>query len=78
MIGYGTLPDKGECEQSSSTTRQAIDLNFTSVVSLLTALVPQLERMGRGVRVIDVKPGRVDTPMTAHVERLGARGRTHV
>jgi short-subunit dehydrogenase len=106
LVAHGLLPDQSACEGSVDETLRAIDVNYTSVVALLTLAVPHLERTkgtiavlssvagdrGRrsnyvygsakaglsaflsglrarlveaGVAVVTVKPGFVDTPMTA-------------
>jgi decaprenylphospho-beta-D-erythro-pentofuranosid-2-ulose 2-reductase len=107
LVAYGSLPDQKVCEQSFELTRQALRVNFVSVVSLLTLIANEFESRrggtiavissvagdrGRqsnyiygtakgalsiflqglrnrlhpaGVNVITLKPGFVDTPMTA-------------
>jgi decaprenylphospho-beta-D-erythro-pentofuranosid-2-ulose 2-reductase len=111
LIAYGVLPDQKECEKDEGKAADAIEANFTSVVSWLTLLANRLEREGRGtlavissvagdrgrasnyvygaskggltiflqglrarlhrsgVKVLTVKPGFVDTPMTAHMKK---------
>ncbi len=111
LIAYGTLPDQRALETSFKATHEALQVNFTSVVSLLTLLANRLEAQrsgtlavissvagdrGRasnyvygaakgalslfmqglrnrlhsaGVHVLTIKPGFVDTPMTAGVKK---------
>ena len=111
LIAYGTLPDQRALEGSFEATRAALQVNFSSVVSLLTLLANRLETQrsgtlavissvagdrGRasnyiygtakgalslfmqglrnrlhdaGVHVLTIKPGFVDTPMTAEVKK---------
>ncbi len=111
LVAHGTLPDQAACEASFDVARTALDVNLTSVVSLLTATANLLERQGHGVvavlssvagdrgrksnyiygaakgainvvlqglrnrlhgsgvRVVTIKLGRVDTPMTASFEK---------
>jgi len=113
LVAHGVLPDQSACEQSAQETLHSIDVNFLSVVSLLTPLANYFaERKsgtiavissvagdrGRqsnyvygaaksgldtflqglrnrlfksGVQVLTIKPGFVDTPMTAHIEGRG-------
>ncbi len=113
LIAHGTLPDQPACEQDAALALQAIDVNFTSVVSLCTELANYLAARGAGtlavissvagdrgrqsnyiygaakgglsvflqglrnrlyhsgVHVLTIKPGFVDTPMTAHIEDRG-------
>jgi decaprenylphospho-beta-D-erythro-pentofuranosid-2-ulose 2-reductase len=107
LIAYGILGDQKEAERDFAVARQILDVNFTSVVSLLTPLANHFEKLARGsiivissvagdrgrqsnylygsskaalsaylqglrnrlsrsnVQVLTVKPGFVDTPMTA-------------
>ena len=111
FIAYGTLPDQGGLEGSPKATREALQVNFTSVASLLTLLANRLQAQrsgtlavissvagdrGRasnyvygtakgavslflqglrnrlhnsGVHVLTIKPGLVDTPMTADLDK---------
>jgi len=113
LIAHGQLPDQQQCQQSVSDTMHALDVNFLSVVSLLTLLANQFEAQKRGtlavissvagdrgrqsnyvygsaksglgaflqglrnrlaksgVHVLTIKPGFVDTPMTAHIPERG-------
>lgn len=113
LVAYGWLPDQRACEASAAAAREAVDVNFASVVELLTPLANLLEEQGRGtiavissvagdrgrqsnyvygaakaglsaflqglrnrlfragVAVVTIKPGFVDTPMTAHFEGKG-------
>ena len=107
LIAHGTLPDQKACEESFESTRQALEINALSVMSLVTHLANHFERQKRGtiavissvagergrrsnyvygtakgavdvfmqdlrnrlarsgVHVLTIKPGFVDTPMTA-------------
>jgi decaprenylphospho-beta-D-erythro-pentofuranosid-2-ulose 2-reductase len=107
LIAHGTLPDQPLCEASFVPTREALEVNLMSVLSLLTHAANRFERQSQGtiavissvagdrgrrsnyvygtakgaltiflqglrhrlhkagVRVVTVKPGFVDTPMTA-------------
>jgi hypothetical protein len=49
LIAHGTLPDQKACETSFEQTRQALDDNFISVVSLLGHLANHMEAQGKGV-----------------------------
>lgn len=111
LVAYGTLPDQRRCETGVADTLAALDVNFTSVVALLTGLANRFEAQqsgtiavvtsvagdrGRqsnyvygaakgglaifleglrnrlyrsGVVVVTLKPGFVDTPMTAGLPR---------
>lgn len=111
LIAHGTLPDQHACEQSFDLTKNELEINCLSTLSLLTHLANYFERKksgtiavissvagirGRqsnyvygtakgavsiflqglrnrlhksGVRVIDFKPGFVDTPMTAQFRK---------
>jgi decaprenylphospho-beta-D-erythro-pentofuranosid-2-ulose 2-reductase len=114
IVAHGVLPDQAECQQSAADAAYAMDVNFLSVVGLLTPLANWLEVRKRGsiavitsvagdrgrqsnyvygaakagldaflqglrnrlykagVHVVTVKPGFVDTPMTAHIKDRGA------
>lgn len=111
LVAHGTLPDQRRCQASVADTLYAIDVNFRSVVALLTLVATRLEAQGRGtiavitsvagdrgrqsnyvygaakgglavflqglrnrlyrsgVVVVTLKPGFVDTPMTAGVRK---------
>lgn len=111
LVAHGTLPDQRRCQASVADTLDAIDVNFRSVVALLTLVATRLEAQGRGtiavitsvagdrgrqsnyvygaakgglavflqglrnrlyrsgVVVVTLKPGFVDTPMTAGVPK---------
>lgn len=111
LIAHGVYEDQLECERSAAKTLDIINVNFTSVVSLLTLLANYFEcqRSGiiavitsiagdrgrrthyiygtskgalniflqglrsrlykSGVSVVTIKPGYVDTPMTASLEK---------
>ena len=113
IVAHGILPDQPACEQDATAALESIDVNFLSVVSLLTPLANHMAEQGRGslvvvssvagdrgrqsnyiygaaksgldtylqglrnrlsksgVQVLTVKPGFVDTPMTAHIEDRG-------
>ena len=49
LIAHGTLPDQKACEKSVATTRQEIETNAPSVISLLTLLGNRFEYQGGGV-----------------------------
>ena len=49
LIAHGTLPDQEACEASVTTTRQEIETNALSVISLLTLLGNHFEHQGGGV-----------------------------
>lgn len=111
LIAHGTLSDQEACQQDVQLTLRELDINFVSVVALLTLLGNYFEEKrngvvavissvagdrGRrsnyvygtakagvttflsglrarlsdaGVKVITIKPGQVDTPMTAHLKK---------
>ncbi len=111
LIAYGTLDQQQACEQDFSKTKQALDTNFFSVVSLLTELANRFEQQHYGciavissvagdrgrqsnyiygaakggltiflqglrnrlhhahVCVLTIKPGFVDSPMTAQFKK---------
>ena len=113
LIAHGTLPDQKSCESSVATTRQEIETNALSMISLLTVFANHLERQQSGViavissvagdrgrqsnyvygaakgmvtlflqglrnrlftanvDVVTIKPGFVDTPMTADFDKSG-------
>lgn len=113
LIAHGTLPDQKACEASVSATRQEIETNAMSVVSLLTLLANHFENHGgeviavissvagdrgrqsnyvygcakgmvtiflqglrnrlyrKGIDVVTIKPGFVDTPMTDDLNKDG-------
>ena len=106
FVAYGTLPNQSECEVSIELTQSEINLNYLSVVSVLTGLSQVMVKQGagtiavissvagdrgrksnyingtvkgaltiylqglrnalsdKGVHVLTIKPGFVDTPMT--------------
>lgn len=49
LIAHGTLPDQKACETSVATTRQEIETNALSVISLLTLLGNDFEHQRSGV-----------------------------
>lgn len=111
LVAHGTLVDQEAAECDVATALEGIQVNFTSVVALLTLIAPRLQKAGRGtiavigsvagdrgrrknfvygaakggldvylsglrnslassgVRVVTIKPGFVDTPMTAHLPK---------
>jgi len=113
LVAHGVLPDQHECEESAAAALQSIDVNFLSVVALLTPLANRFAENKRGsiavissvagdrgrqsnyvygaaksgldtflagmrnrliksgVHVLTIKPGFVDTPMTAHIPERG-------
>jgi short-subunit dehydrogenase len=113
IVAHGVLPDQKSCEADASAALEMIDVNFLSVVSLLTPLANEFASKGRGslavissvagdrgrqsnyvygaaksgldaylqglrnrlfksgVQVLTIKPGFVDSPMTAHIEGRG-------
>jgi decaprenylphospho-beta-D-erythro-pentofuranosid-2-ulose 2-reductase len=113
LVAHGVLPDQASCQESVADTLVSIDINFLSVVSLLTPIANRLEESKRGtiavissvagdrgrqsnyiygaaksgldaflqglrnrlnkadVNVLTIKPGFVDTPMTAHIPERG-------
>ena len=113
LVAHGILPDQNSCQSSVAETMLSMDINFLSVVSLLTPIANLLEEKKRGtiavissvagdrgrqsnyvygaaksgldaflqglrnrlskagVHVLTIKPGFVDTPMTAHIPERG-------
>lgn len=113
LIAHGTLPDQQACQSDVAQTRQEIETNALSVVSLLTLLANRFEHQRKGViavissvagdrgrqsnyvygaakgmvtiflqglrnrlakanvDVVTIKPGFVDTPMTAKFDKSG-------
>lgn len=111
LIAHGTLPDQARCQERVGDTLDAMQINFTSTVAMLTSLANYFEARGKGciavitsvagdrgrqsnyvygaakggidrflqglrqrlfrsgVAVITIKPGFVDTPMTAGVKK---------
>jgi len=111
LLAHGTLPDQARCQASVAETLEALEINFSATVALLTLLANRFEAQrggciavigsvagdrGRqsnyvygaakgglaiflqglrnrlyrsGVVVITLKPGFVDTPMTAGVPK---------
>lgn len=111
LIAYGDLPDQKACEADAGRALEALTLNGTSVIALLTRLSGPMEERGegilavissvagdrgrqsnayygaakgmvsiflsglrnrlhdKGVQVITIKPGFVDTPMTAAFDK---------
>lgn len=113
LVAHGILPDQGECEASFEVARDALQINFGTVVSIVTRVANYMEEQrggtiavissvagdrGRksnyiygstkagvnaflqglrnrlfasGVQVLTIKPGFVDTPMTADIPDKG-------
>ncbi|MCK2042210.1 SDR family oxidoreductase [Chromohalobacter sp. TMW 2.2308] len=113
LIAHGTLPNQQACQADVTQTRQEIETNALSVISLLTLLANRLEQQQYGViavissvagdrgrqsnyvygaakgmvtlflqglrnrlaksnvDVVTIKPGFVDTPMTAELDKGG-------
>lgn len=111
LIAHGSLGDQAASQASVETTLQELNVNFMSVVSLLTILGNHFEKQRRGViavigsvagdrgrgsnyiygsakagldaflsglrnrlaksgvTVLTIKPGQIDTPMTAHLKK---------
>lgn len=111
IVAHGNLPDQEEAIATYESARKAIEVNFLSVVALLTPIANYFEEKGAGkiavissvagdrgrqsnyvygsakgatslflqglrnrlakanVQVLTVKPGFVDTPMTAHLPK---------
>jgi decaprenylphospho-beta-D-erythro-pentofuranosid-2-ulose 2-reductase len=111
LVAHGTLPDQERCQQSVEDTLEAMQVNFTATIGLLTLLANELEAQRHGclavitsvagdrgrpsnyvygaakggvgtflqglrarlfrsnVAVVTIKPGFVDTPMTAGVRK---------
>jgi len=111
IIAHGDLPDQEKAQESYEVARKAFDVNFLSVVAILTPVANYMEKRergtivvigsvagdrgrksnyvygaakgatavflqglrnrlyGAGVNVITIKPGFVDTPMTAHIKK---------
>lgn len=49
---HGVLPDQEACEQSIELTRESFQVNFNSVVDLLTPIANEIERNGKGTIVV--------------------------
>ncbi len=111
LIAYGSLPEQQACEADAEHTLRELNINFTSVVGLLTQLANDMEKRGsgtlavissvagdrgrqsnyiygaakgglsiflqglrnrlasKGVQVLTIKPGFVDTPMTTEFKK---------
>jgi short-subunit dehydrogenase len=111
LVAHGTLPNQDQCQKQVNETVEALHLNFTATIALLTLLANQLESQRYGclavitsvagsrgrqsnyvygaakggveiflqglrgrlfqshVTVLTIKPGLVDTPMTAGLKK---------
>lgn len=111
LIAYGSLPDQHACEGDARQTLKELNINFISVVALLTQLANSMEERGsgtlavissvagdrgrqsnyiygaakgglsiflqglrnrlsaKGIQVVTIKPGFVDTPMTVDLKK---------
>jgi decaprenylphospho-beta-D-erythro-pentofuranosid-2-ulose 2-reductase len=111
LVAHGVLPEQARCETDAAAALEAINVNFSSTVALLTLLANRFQVQGRGciavissvagdrgrqsnyvygatkgglnvflqglrnrlfrsgVTVLTLKPGFVDTPMTAHLPK---------
>ncbi len=111
LLAYGSLPDQSACEADAEHTLSELNINFVSVVALLTQLANEMEKRGsgtlavissvagdrgrqsnyiygaakgglsiflqglrnrlasKGVQVMTIKPGFVDTPMTTEFKK---------
>ncbi|MCB0310144.1 MAG: SDR family oxidoreductase [Bdellovibrionales bacterium] len=52
LIAYGVLPDQQQCQMEFVEARAAFNINFLSVVSLLTSLANRFEALQRGSIVV--------------------------
>lgn len=48
LVAHGMLPDQKECEQNDAAAREAFEVNFTSITTILTHIVPHFEEQGHG------------------------------
>jgi decaprenylphospho-beta-D-erythro-pentofuranosid-2-ulose 2-reductase len=48
LIAHGTLPEQKECENNVEQTLQELEVNFLSVVSLLTLIANNYEKQAKG------------------------------
>ncbi len=48
LIGHGILPDKTQCESQPEVLHQAMAVNFTSIVAILSQIVPYFEQQRCG------------------------------
>ncbi len=111
LVAYGSLPDQPACEENPEQALRELNINFVSVVVLLTQLANEMEKRGsgtlavissvagdrgrqsnyiygaakgglsiflqglrnrlapKGVQVLTIKPGFVDTPMTTEFKK---------
>ena len=76
LIAHGVLPDQRLCQESVVETLRGLEVNFTATTALLTKGGLHIFVQGlrsrlapAGVSVVEIKPGLVDTPMTAHLPR---------
>lgn len=56
LIAHGTLPDQKACEASFETTREALEVNALSVISLLTELANRMQARGSGLIAVLSSP----------------------
>ena len=52
LVAHGVLPDQAQCQASVTDTMHALDVNFLSVVSLLTPLANKFEATKRGTLAV--------------------------
>jgi len=52
LVAHGVLPDQAQCQASVSDTMHALDVNFLSVVSLLTPLATKFEANKHGTLAV--------------------------
>jgi short-subunit dehydrogenase len=111
LVAHGTLTDQKRAEADAAYARRELDVNFGSVVSIVTPVAQRFEARGagvicvlssvagdrgrasnyvygsakaattaflsglrnrlhaKGVAVVTIKPGVVDTPMTSHLKK---------
>jgi decaprenylphospho-beta-D-erythro-pentofuranosid-2-ulose 2-reductase len=48
LIAHGTLPDQGQCEESTSAAMHEFATNATSTIALLTPLANRMQSAGKG------------------------------
>jgi decaprenylphospho-beta-D-erythro-pentofuranosid-2-ulose 2-reductase len=52
LVAHGVLPDQEQCQESAAASIESIDVNFLSVVSLLTPLASRMEAAGQGTLAV--------------------------